>query len=99
MSSRDHRSVSSQGQTVDRVLVHIDLKRAGASLVSRRLAYFALRCLAAGTTRRSTPTTRRSSRPLWIATSRIELQSSAQAAPAQTVERSPARQHGIGFGI
>jgi ATP-dependent exoDNAse (exonuclease V) alpha subunit len=31
-------SHSSQGQTADRVLVHIDLGRAGASLVNRRLA-------------------------------------------------------------
>jgi ATP-dependent exoDNAse (exonuclease V) alpha subunit len=35
-------SHSSQGQTADRVLVHIDLERAGASLVNRRLAYVAL---------------------------------------------------------
>ena len=35
-------SHSSQGQTADRVLVHIDTDRAGEQLVNRRLAYVAL---------------------------------------------------------
>jgi ATP-dependent exoDNAse (exonuclease V) alpha subunit len=35
-------SHSSQGQTADRVLVHIDLERAGEALVNRRLAYVAI---------------------------------------------------------
>jgi len=35
-------SHSSQGQTADRVLVHIDLERAGEALVNRRFAYVAL---------------------------------------------------------
>ena len=35
-------SHSSQGQTADRVLVHIDTVRAGAQLVNRRLAYVAV---------------------------------------------------------
>ena len=35
-------SHSSQGQTADRVLVHIDLERAGEQLVNRRLAYVAI---------------------------------------------------------
>jgi ATP-dependent exoDNAse (exonuclease V) alpha subunit len=35
-------SHSSEGQTADRVLVHIDLERAGESLVNRRLTYVAL---------------------------------------------------------
>ena len=35
-------SHSSQGQTADRVLVHIDTKRAGEQLVNRRLAYVAV---------------------------------------------------------
>ena len=35
-------SHSSQGQTADRVLVHIDTERAGEQLVNRRLAYVAV---------------------------------------------------------
>ena len=35
-------SHSSQGQTADRVLVHIDTDRAGEQLVNRRLAYVAV---------------------------------------------------------
>ena len=35
-------SHSSQGQTADRVLVHIDTDRAGAQLVNQRLAYVAV---------------------------------------------------------
>jgi ATP-dependent exoDNAse (exonuclease V) alpha subunit len=35
-------SHSSQGQTADRVLVHVDTERAGETLVNRRLAYVAL---------------------------------------------------------
>ena len=35
-------SHSSQGQTADRVLVHIDTKQAGEKLVNRRLAYVAV---------------------------------------------------------
>ena len=35
-------SHSSQGQTADRVLVHVDTERAGENLVNRRLAYVAL---------------------------------------------------------
>jgi hypothetical protein len=35
-------SHSAQGQTADRVLVHIDLDRAGEALVNQRLAYVAL---------------------------------------------------------
>src|SRR5438874_10111336 len=35
-------SHSSQGQTADRVLVHIDTERAGEKLVNRRLAYVAV---------------------------------------------------------
>jgi len=35
-------SHSSQGQTADRVLVHIDTEQAGEKLVNRRLAYVAV---------------------------------------------------------
>jgi len=35
-------SRSSQGQTADRVLVHVDTERAGEKLVNRRLAYVAV---------------------------------------------------------
>ena len=35
-------SHSSQGQTADRVLVHVDTERAGEQLVNRRLAYVAV---------------------------------------------------------
>src|SRR5438552_1645450 len=35
-------SHSSQGQTADRVLVHVDMEQAGEKLVNRRLAYVAL---------------------------------------------------------
>jgi ATP-dependent exoDNAse (exonuclease V) alpha subunit len=33
---------SSQGQTADRVIVHVDAERAGEKLVNRRLAYVAV---------------------------------------------------------
>ena len=48
-------SHSSQGQTADRVLVHVDTEQAGEKLVNRRLAYVASRV--AATMRKSTPTT------------------------------------------
>ena len=35
-------SHSSQGQTADRVLVHVDTEQAGEKLVNRRLAYVAI---------------------------------------------------------
>ena len=35
-------SHSSQGQTADRVLVHVDMKQAGEKLLNRRLAYVAV---------------------------------------------------------
>jgi hypothetical protein len=35
-------SHSSQGQTADRVLVHVDTEQAGEKLVNRRLAYVAV---------------------------------------------------------
>jgi ATP-dependent exoDNAse (exonuclease V) alpha subunit len=35
-------SHSSQGQTADRVLIHVDTERAGEKLVNRRLAYVAV---------------------------------------------------------
>ena len=35
-------SHSSQGQTADRVLVHVDTERAGEALINRRFAYVAL---------------------------------------------------------
>jgi ATP-dependent exoDNAse (exonuclease V) alpha subunit len=35
-------SSSSQGQTADRVLIHVDTERAGEKLVNRRLAYVAV---------------------------------------------------------
>ena len=35
-------SHSSQGQTADRVLVHVDTERGGEQLVNRRLAYVAV---------------------------------------------------------
>jgi len=35
-------SHSNQGQTADRVLVHVDTEQAGDKLVNRRLAYVAL---------------------------------------------------------
>ena len=35
-------SHSSQGQTADRVLVHVDTEQAGEKLVNRRLAYLAV---------------------------------------------------------
>ncbi|PYT66714.1 MAG: hypothetical protein DMG39_25810 [Acidobacteria bacterium] len=35
-------SHSSQGQTADRVLIHVDSERAGEKLVNRRLAYVAV---------------------------------------------------------
>ena len=35
-------SHSSQGQTTDRVLVHVDTERLGATMVNRRLAYVAV---------------------------------------------------------
>jgi ATP-dependent exoDNAse (exonuclease V) alpha subunit len=37
-------SHSSQGQTAERVLVHVDTEQAGEKLVNRRLAYVAVSC-------------------------------------------------------
>ena len=93
-------SHSSQGQTADRVLVHIDLERAGEQLVNRRLAYVAI-----SRGRYDAQIYTNDKAQLAAALDRdvshraaIEL-TRAPAAPAQTIERSPARQHGIGFGI
>lgn len=36
---QEHRTTGSQGQTADRVLLHVDTDRAGEKLVNRRLAF------------------------------------------------------------
>jgi ATP-dependent exoDNAse (exonuclease V) alpha subunit len=93
-------SHSSQGQTADRVLVHIDMDRAGEQLVNRRLAYVAI-----SRGRYDTQIYTNDKAQLAEALDRdvshraaIEP-TRAPAAPAQTIERSPARGHGIGFGM
>ena len=93
-------SHSSQGQTADRVLVHIDLERSGEQLVNRRLAYVAVsrgrydaQIYTNDKARLSETLDRDISHRSAIETTRV------QESPAQTIERSPARQHSIGFGI
>jgi ATP-dependent exoDNAse (exonuclease V) alpha subunit len=93
-------SHSSQGQTADRVLVHIDLARTGESLVNRRLAYVAIsrgrydaQIYTNDKTHLAAALDRDVSRRAAMEPTR------APAAPAQAIEQSPARQHGIGFGI
>ena len=93
-------SHSSQGQTADRVLVHIDMQRAGEQLVNRRLAYVAI-----SRGRYDAQIYTNDKAQLAAALDRDVSHRAAikpvraQPAPAQTIERSPARQHSIGFGI
>ena len=93
-------SHSSQGQTADRVLVHIDLERAGEQLVNQRLAYVAIsrgRCDAQIYTNDKTQLAAALDRDV---SHRAAIEPTlAPALPAQKIERSPARQLGIGFGI
>jgi hypothetical protein len=93
-------SHSSQGQTADRVLVHIDLERTGEHLVNRRLAYVAIsrgRYDAQIYTNDKAHLAETLDRDI---SHRAALEPPrAPAAPAQTLERSPARHLGIGFGI
>jgi hypothetical protein len=77
-----------------------DLERAGASLVNRRLAYVALsrgrhdvQIYTNDKTQLAAALDRDASHRAAIEPVR------APAAPAQTIERSQARHHGIGFGI
>jgi hypothetical protein len=93
-------SYSSQGQTADRVLVHIDLDRAGEALVNQRLAYVAVsrgrydaQIYTNDQTRLAETLDRNISHRAAIEPTR------APASPARTLERSPARHLGIGFGI
>jgi hypothetical protein len=72
----------------ERVLVYIDLERAGEQLVNRRLAYVVI----SGPIRRSDLPQPQGQPPPWIGTSHIEPQS---ISPAQPIERPPAR-HIIG---
>jgi ATP-dependent exoDNAse (exonuclease V) alpha subunit len=93
-------SHNSQGQTADRVLVHIDLERAGEQLVNRRLAYVAI-----SRGRYDAQSYTNDKAQLAAALDRDVLHRAAieptrtPAAPAQTIERSPAHHHGIGFEI
>jgi ATP-dependent exoDNAse (exonuclease V) alpha subunit len=93
-------SYSSQGQTADRVLVHIDLDRAGEQLVNRRQAYVAIsrgrydaQIYTNDKAQLSAALDRDISHRAAIEPTR------APAAPERTIERSPARGHGIGFGM
>jgi hypothetical protein len=93
-------SHSAQGQTADRVLVHIDLDRAGEALVNQRLAYVAL---SRGRDDAQIYTNDKSR--LVEALHRdvshraaIE-QTHAPAGPPQTLERTTVRQIGIGLGL
>jgi ATP-dependent exoDNAse (exonuclease V) alpha subunit len=93
-------SPSGQGQSADRVLVHIDMQRAGEQLVNRRLAYVAIsrgRYDAQIYTNDKTQLAAALDRDVSHRAA-IEL-TRAPAPPAQKLERSPARQLGIGFGI
>jgi ATP-dependent exoDNAse (exonuclease V) alpha subunit len=93
-------SHSSQGQTADRVLVHFDMERAGEQLVNRRLAYVAIswgRYDAQIYTNDKAQLAEALDRDV---SHRAAIEPTrAPAALAQTIERSPARGHGIGFGI
>jgi len=93
-------SHSSQGQTADRVLVHIDLDRAGEALVNQRLAYVAVsrgrddaQIFTNDKSRLADALSRDFSHRAAIEQTR------APAAPTQAIERAPARQIGIGFGL
>jgi conjugative relaxase-like TrwC/TraI family protein len=93
-------SHSSQGQTADRVLVHIDLERAGEQLVNQRLAYVAIsrgrydaQIYTNDKAQLAAALDRDVSHRAAIEPTR------APTAPAQTIERSQARGHGIGFGM
>jgi ATP-dependent exoDNAse (exonuclease V) alpha subunit len=93
-------SHSSQGQTADRVLVHIDLERAGEQLVNQRLAYVSIsrgrddaQIYTNDKTQLAAALDRDVSHRAAIEPTR------APASPAQKTERSPAHQLGIGFGI
>jgi len=93
-------SHSSQGQTADRVLVHVDTERAGEALVNRRLAYVAV-----SRGRYDAQLYTNDKAQLGAALDRdvshraaIEP-TRAPAAPTQTIERSQTRQNSIGFGI
>jgi ATP-dependent exoDNAse (exonuclease V) alpha subunit len=93
-------SHSSQGQTADRVLVHIDLERAGEGLVNQRLAYVAV-----SRGRYDAQIYTNDKRQLAAALDRDVSHRAAiepARAPAsfeQKIEQSPTRQLGIGFGI
>jgi conjugative relaxase-like TrwC/TraI family protein len=93
-------SHSSQGQTADRVLVHIDMERAGEQVVNRRLAYVAI---SRGRSDAQIYTNDKAQLAAALdrdVSHRAAIEPTrAPAAPAQTIERSPAHQHGIGFGI
>ena len=95
-------SHSSQGQTADRVLVHVDTEQGGEKLVNRRLAYVAVsrgRCdaqiytndktqLVEGLSRDvSRQTATEQSRTLELATQKIEPSSPVRQAAQQTVEQ------------
>jgi ATP-dependent exoDNAse (exonuclease V) alpha subunit len=85
--------------TADRVLVHIDLERAGEQLVNQRLAYVAVsrgRYDAQIYTNDKAQLAAALDRDV---SHRAAIEPRAPASPAQKIERSPARQHGIGFGI
>jgi UvrD-like helicase C-terminal domain len=93
-------SHSSQGQTADRVLVHIDMDRTGEQLVNRRLAYVAIsrgrydvQIYTNDKTQLAAALDRDVSHRAAIEPTRTP------AAPTQTIERAPTHQHGIGFGI
>jgi conjugative relaxase-like TrwC/TraI family protein len=93
-------SHSSQGQTTDRVLVHIDMERAGEHLVNRRLAYVAIsrgrydaQIYTSDKAQLADALDRDVSHRAAIEPTR------APAGPAQKIERSPAHRHSIGFGI
>jgi hypothetical protein len=93
-------SHSSQGQTADQVLVHVDTERAGEALVNRRLAYVAV------SRGRYDAQIYANDKAQLAATLDRDLSHRAAIepaqvppSPAQTIERSPARPHGIGFGI
>jgi hypothetical protein len=93
-------SHSGQGQTADRVLVHIDLDRAGEALVNQRLAYVTVsrgRDDAQIYTNDRTRLAEALNRDVSHRTAIEHTQ--APAAPAHAVERSVARQIGIGIGL
>jgi len=91
-------SHSSQGQTADRVLIHVDTEPGAKDLLNSRMAYVAL---SRGAHDAQIFTNDVSALGHELSRDVSHAQAIQQAQPAQTVEQQPARAHeiGQGFGI